>query len=180
VTIVDKFVQTIRFNNRPDEDVEYDRVVLMEKLSDNISKNEVAAREAQQSLSKVEIEEAALIKSIKDELLVSPHKEDALRRIKVLRMRTEGLLNKLRILNKNIDDFSQQHSKLELLGIAQLRGTDPDYTSELQLEYEESAKDFQDSTKDLEGLLAKDLSAPFKQDPELKKLEAEILGSKGP
>lgn len=178
---LEKLMHKLRFEKRSEHDAEFERDRLMTKIEELIEENDGQAREARSEMSRLELEEKAILKiahaARKDEkkkLIL----EDTLRQIKLIRMKISNWENKARILTKNASDFESMHQKLDNLTVTNLMNLKPELVQELQADYEETMRRFQEDTQDMSSSL-KDFqtgSLHLDRDADLKKLEEEILG----
>lgn len=182
--LLDKLIEKLRFEDRTEEDVQFERVRLLEQLEDLIAENDSQAREARSKIASLELEEEttkSIVRSSHGDKEKKSIKEGALAQVKLVRKKITNWQNKARILTKNSSDFEALKQKLENLSAAEMSNAGPEYIEKIAIDYQEAVRRFTDTTNDMMGNLdqfdSNDGQLFFDKDKkDLELLEKEILG----
>lgn len=148
---------------------------LLEGLDALITRNELAVRGIHKEIEALESVEKAEQERIRSRELPERSRNNVLRRIQRLRTQMDGLEERLRIYNRNIQLQVQLIGRVQALDAMQLRGVDEETIEHILTSYEEQLDLYRD-VLGLDEVTDHELRSAWDDSEELAQLESEILG----
>lgn len=149
---------------------------LLAGLDGLITRNELAVRGIHREIEALEAVERVEKDRIRGGDLPDRSRNNVLRRIQRLRTQMDGLEERLRIYNRNIQLQVQLIGRVQALDAMQLRGVDEETIEHILSSYEEQLDLYRD-VLGLEEVSDHEIQSAWDDSAELAQLESEILGT---